>query len=111
VERPNDIAHMRDPESASNLMAALNVGDPAGLGVGRAQGGDAGGRHRWPVPGLPRRPPAGRVAGGDDVRCSWPCRTVWSPRPTRWRRAVRRPPMHVGFLFRAAEVAGVLDRL
>ncbi|GAA1549182.1 alpha/beta hydrolase [Kribbella hippodromi] len=39
VERSNPIAYMQEPEFADNLMAplaALNVGDPAELGVGRA---------------------------------------------------------------------------
>ncbi|MFJ8621925.1 alpha/beta fold hydrolase [Kitasatospora sp. NPDC093550] len=39
VERSNPIEYMQEPEFADNLMAplaALNVGDPAELGVGRA---------------------------------------------------------------------------
>ncbi|MFC8125974.1 alpha/beta fold hydrolase [Streptomyces sp. NPDC057302] len=39
VERSNPIAYMQEPEFADNLMAplaALNVGNPAELGVGRA---------------------------------------------------------------------------
>ncbi|MGW5987158.1 alpha/beta fold hydrolase [Streptomyces anulatus] len=39
VEHANPIAYMQEPEFADNLMAplaALNVGDPAELGVGRA---------------------------------------------------------------------------
>ncbi|WP_308401584.1 alpha/beta hydrolase [Streptomyces roseoverticillatus] len=39
IERPSPVAYMQEPEFAGNLLAplaALNVGDPAGLGVGRA---------------------------------------------------------------------------
>ncbi|GAV45089.1 alpha/beta hydrolase [Streptomyces acidiscabies] len=39
VQRSNPIEYMQEPEFADNLLAplaALNVGDPAGLGVGRA---------------------------------------------------------------------------
>ncbi|MGK5549457.1 alpha/beta hydrolase [Streptomyces sp. URMC 127] len=39
IERPSPVAYMQEPEFAGNLLAplaALNVGDPAALGVGRA---------------------------------------------------------------------------
>ncbi|MEV4924517.1 alpha/beta hydrolase [Streptomyces roseoverticillatus] len=39
IERPSPVAYMQEPEFAGNLLAplaALNVGDPAGLGAGRA---------------------------------------------------------------------------
>ncbi|MCZ7432794.1 alpha/beta fold hydrolase [Streptomyces sp. WMMC1477] len=39
VQRPSPVAYMQEPEFADNLLAplaALNVGDPAALGVGRA---------------------------------------------------------------------------
>ena len=39
VQRPNPVEYMQEPEFGANLLAplaALNVGDPAALGVGRA---------------------------------------------------------------------------
>ncbi|MFG2971161.1 alpha/beta hydrolase [Streptomyces sp. NPDC048288] len=39
IQRSNPVEYMQEPEFAGNLLAplaALNVGDPAGLGVGRA---------------------------------------------------------------------------
>ncbi|WP_199566764.1 alpha/beta fold hydrolase [Streptomyces triticagri] len=64
VERPNPVAYMPEPEFADSLLAplaALNVGDPAALGAGRAN-------YRTADPDLLAAAKAAMMAEGTDAQ-------------------------------------------
>ncbi|MEE1927404.1 alpha/beta hydrolase [Streptomyces sp. TRM 70351] len=64
VRRPSPVAYMQEPEFAENLLAplaALNVGDPAELGVGRAN-------YRTADPDLLAALKAATMADGTDAQ-------------------------------------------